>query len=320
MAHRESELCHALLEAYVDRDGLANLLYIRLERSLDHIAGGGTLPTTVRIVVETADKEGWLESLGMQALKDKPDCKPLKAWHEKYYMPVLVAMPTAPQWLMDSAYFDLTEVREAIREGMSDAVCQVVGFGVCPQESAYVRKLSHWLQRHLIGQTEAKDPLNLNPTTGNVARRLQQVRRYRHDLDEVNVLCEVVVDGAATQESVAEFWTAACAELGGAGRNLVLMFSSNDSTKFPEGVKVLPQPRFRSADVAHWAETVVAGRPDWPLGIAISWTKWLCSEAALGDELNIGVLYEVMDYSIKIFLFQNDADKFLAELENGTLR
>jgi Effector-associated domain 1 len=318
LGHRESELCLALIEAYADRDGLANLLYIRLDRNLDHIvAATANLMTTVRVVVDTAEREGWLIRLGAAALADKPDSQPLRAWNRGTPAPAPAAAPAAsPRQLMDSSYFDLTAIRDAIHDAMTAPDSQVIGFGVTYPEPKFVEKLSNWLHWYLGPQTEPRGPLVLNPATGGVSLRLEQLLRYRNRLDKVNMVREVVVDGSASAAHIAEFWTRVREEFGGVKCQLVLLFTCYEPDKFPGGITVLPTPAFTKADVSRWAVEVVSRRPEWPGVMAATWATWLCRQALLGDDLDACLLYEAMDDSVKVFRFQTDANQFLVELES----
>jgi effector-associated domain 1 (EAD1)-containing protein len=313
---RESELCRALLDAYTTRDDFEELL-ADIDKSLNSIVESSVnLRITVRRVVRIAKGEGWLGAVETAALGDKPDSPALKSWHQEYCAARPRAVPgiSVPAWqLMDSTYFDLAKIRYLIREAMNAPVNQVIGFGVTDPEETFVKKLRHWLQGHVIGETELKDRLYLSPLVRSPGKWLEQVRAYRKDLDEVNVLFEVMVDSALSDDAIAAFWTGVCQDFRRASRRLVLVFVGTRED-YPDGVTILPPPEFKRFDVALWAENLVRQR-GWSLDLATIWTTWLCERAALDGQLDIRMLYGAMDKSVDHFRVLSP-EEFRVKLES----
>jgi hypothetical protein len=52
----------------------------------------------------------------------------------------------------------------------------------------------------------------------------------------------------------------------------------------------------------------------WPVALAPAWTDLLCAGASDGPDLDIGMIYEAMDKSIKEIRY--DAEGFRRKLEN----
>ena len=316
MDARESELCRALLDTYLTRDTFEELLDDIDKRLNDIVESTVDLRVTVRRVVRRAKAEGWLGAVEAAALEDMPDSPALKRWHQEYCAarPQPVPAVSAPAWqLMDSAYFDLAEIRYLIREAMNASASQVIGFSVTDPEETFVKKLRHWLQGHVTGETELKDRLYLSPLVRSPAKWLEQVRAYRKDLDEVNVLIEVMVDSALSGDAITTFWTGVCRAFTGASRRLILVFVGIRD-EYPDGVTVLPPPQFKRFDVALWAENVVRQR-DWSLDLARIWTTWLCERAALDGQLDVRMLYGAMDKSVYHFRTLSP-EEFRAKLES----
>ena len=193
---------------------------------------------------------------------------------------------------------------------------RVIGFGVTYPESTFVRKLSGWLQGH-AGATESKDCLYLSPVVSSLDYRLQQMREYRQLLDTVNVLCEIVVDGALSDDAIASFWANVCQDFGGAKNRLILVFVGARQG-FPDGITVLPNPRFERFDVEFWTENLITQR-GWPLDLAADWTTWLCERASARGQfqvLDVRILYEAMDNSVKDFRMVSP-EEFRAKLRGG---
>lgn len=319
----ERALCDAVRDAYTHA-AFRRVIYFSLGKSIDVISAESFEDVIFEVLME-AKRGGTLEAFVAAVLAGQPANPMLLQWKALYWRAQrsspAVTSPAAPaqqpaQQLMDSAYFDLTAVRKAIDDAMTAPASQVIGFGVSYPEPKFVEKLSDWLHWYLGPQTEPRGPFGLNPATGSVPLRLEQLRRHRNRLDKLNMVCEIVVDGAAPAAHVAEFWARVRAEFGGARCRLVLVFTCHDKGKFPAGITVLPSPQFTEADVKLWAVEVVSRRREWAGAMAETWARWLWSQALLDDVPDACLLYEAMDESIKVFRFQKDASKFLAELEN----
>jgi Effector-associated domain 1 len=311
---RESKLCEALHDAYTSREDLEIMLAFRLNKSLDDIVQAGTLKGVIFQIVKYAKGGGWLDNLANAVLEDRPDNQSLKAWAKTFRL-VDLSDPSPPtqQQLLDSVYFDLRELRKAIRQARAAATSRVLGFGVSYPELVFVNKLCDWLANSLAGETQRKDALNLKPELGPVARRIYQVELYRRDLESANVLCLVYVDTAPPQY-IAEFWSKICQEYNAIEHHFVFVFTGDNDTKFPDGIAVLPQPRFDLDDVHLWAEEMISRRR-WPLDLAAIWTDLLRAEAFDGEELDVRALYEAMDRSIQQIRFEPDV--FRRRLEEG---
>jgi hypothetical protein len=299
-------LCDAVRDAY-NKSSLKRLLLFRCDGiKLEDIVSGANFEETVFEVFLAAKRHGWLMTVFIpQVLAGNPGNPMLTAWAGKYWTPRqatgMVAAGPAPAWqIMDSAYFDLEEVRSRIRGAMKES-SGAVGFGVTYPESTFVRKLSDWVRGH-AGATESKDRLYLSPVVSSPEYRLRQVREYRRLLDAVNVLCEVVVDGALSDDAVADFWTGVRRDFGESRNRLILVFIGARPW-FPEGITMLPHPEFTRPHVESWTETLVRQR-GWPLDLAADWTTWLCERASGGGQpefLDVRMLYEAMDNSVQDF-------------------
>jgi hypothetical protein len=313
---RESELCRALLDTYLTRDDFEELL-ADIGKNLNSIVESSVnLRITVRRVVRTAKAEGWLGALEAAALADKPDSPALKRWHQKHCAPRRPghsAPGTVPAWQQfDPLYFDLTPIRAAILQAMMVASSTVLGFGVRYWDFAFVNKLRDIVMGHLVGVTQCKDVLSLKPEYDKLSRKVDRVRGYGQDLDSANVLCVVLVDTAPT-DHFARFWEQVRQGFGGGGNQLILLFVGDESTAFPPGVTELPQPRFDKDDLVVWAANTVM-QIKWPVTLAAAWTELLCAGADTGAGLDVGMVYEAMDRSIKEIRF--DAEGFRRKLEN----
>jgi len=319
LERREAELCRALCDAYRNRDDIRMLLDIELDKRLDDIVGSGTVKYVIYQVVATAKSQGWQGAFIEAVLADRADNTELKKWGSKYHSPTAKqpegppATGSMPPWqLLDSVYFDLKQIRSAIRQAIAAPPGSVLGFGVTYPELMFVNKLRDLLPRLLQGETMPKEPLSLKPELFKVSHQVRQVAGYRRDLESANVVCVVHV-AKVPQDYVSDFWGQVRWEFGAAGRHLVLLFAGDESTVFPSGVTVLPPPRFDLDDVALWAENAVI-QNQWPPSLGIAWTNLLRAYAFHDGEFDVRMLYDEMDRTIKEILF--DAAKFRLKLEN----
>jgi len=206
----------------------------------------------------------------------------------------------------------LTEIRLTIRRALATAPGKVTGFSLSYPDSVFITKLLDWLRVYLPGQTEVKSPLILMPVIAATNLLLGQMRSYRHDLDTVNVLCQVHVEGAEA-DLIESFWESINTEFGGTEGLLVLLFIGDARTTFPDGLTALPTPQITRSDVEQWAEDLINQR-GWPFNLARSWADWLCAQATVGEQLDIRLMYEAIDRSVSDLRYRPDS--FRAMLEN----
>jgi hypothetical protein len=313
--HHEAEkaLCDAVLAAF-DAHSLEMLLYHECGRQLSQIAAANAdFEFVVFKVVRRAVMEEWLVRFVRAAIISRPDNKVLRAWHETYGAALASPEKPGPEArLMASEHFDLRETKKIIRRALDRPSSAVVGLGTGYPEQVFTRKLLKWLSFYLEG-LQPKEQLTLMPLMAPVSHWISQVEGFRSELDSADVLCEVSVHGVAP-EDIEEFWRGVRGGFGGAGRRLILVFTGNFETRFPEDVVALPQPRFTRSDLEDWTEGFVSQR-GWPAGVARGWTDWVCERSLLRDDtLHVGGLYQHLDDSIRDL--RREPDKFRARHEN----
>ena len=325
MDARESQLCRALLDAYSTRDEFAEVLF-DIERNIDTIVTSQlNLVLTVKRVVRIARRDGWLADFERAAMEGNPGNPALQAWYHAYCVrlaaPPQVAAPVSapPEWRQfEPVFFDLKPIRAALLQAITMPSEMVLGFGVTYGDFAYVDKLQEIVIGYLAGETQRQQPLSLKPEYGRVSSKVERVRRHFDDLASANVLRVVHVD-AAPAEDFTEFWQQVCQMLRRSSRHLVLLFVGDAATAFPLGVTVLPPPRFDRDDLTLWAADTVRQintvlRIKWPVTLAPAWTDLLCAGASDGPDLDVGMIYEAMDTSIKEIRY--DAESFRRKLES----
>ena len=308
-----SKFIDALLNAYPRRAEFEMMLTYQLERP-DALPDDGSLKQCAYELIRNAKGEGWLQDIINAALEDRPRNPQLKKWAIDIDQIAAARPGTSPQeQLLDTAYFDLDEVRRAVARAKNAAQDRVLGFGITNSEIIFIRKFSDWLGSYL-GETQVKEPLNLRPEYAPVSRRLRHIARYRYELDSANVLCIVYTDGTPA-ETVEEFWRGVCREFAGIAYYLVLVFAGDAGALFPQGINVLPSPQFEVSDVDLWTHEMIRRR-GWPTELADAWTDRLRHESMDGDGLDVRLLYEAMDASIEDARFRPEI--FRRQLEERT--
>ena len=145
---RESQLCRALLDAYHTRDEFAEVLF-DIEKNLDAIVASQlNLELTVKRVVRTARRQGWLADFERAAMEGNPGNPALQAWYNAYCFRI-VALPQVaasvsapPEWRQfEPVYFDLKPIRAALLQAITMPSGPVLGFGVTYGDFAYIDKL-----------------------------------------------------------------------------------------------------------------------------------------------------------------------------------
>jgi hypothetical protein len=311
-------LCRALREAFPDYEEFKELL-ADIDKNLDDLVPPSVgLRIAVQRVVRTAKSQGWLAVLETAAVEVNPGNPALKAWHAEHCVErrsavVASAAVGVPAWQQfDPVYFDLTTIRAAIFRAIMAPPEPVLAFGVRYYDFAFINKLRDIVMGHLEGETQCKDPLNLKPEYDKLSRKVARARSYGQDLNAAHVMCVVLVD-AAPAGHIADFWQQVRSEFARSTHHFVMLFVGDEDTAFPGGVTELPPPRFDRADLSVWAVSTVM-QIRWPVTLAAAWTDLLCAGADNGAELDVGMIYEAMDRSIREIRF--DAEGFRRKLEN----
>ncbi|MBM2614236.1 hypothetical protein JIG36_01530 [Actinoplanes sp. LDG1-06] len=287
----------AILDAYRTLDALERLLVYSLDRQLSHHADlHSPLPMVVFRLLGAARGEGWLAALIEAALVDRAGNVALSRWAAECWSgdpAVPQPAPPADQQVLDSAFFDLEPLKRQVIKAKSRATIPVLGFGLHDVDQLVVNKLCAWLP-HCLGETERKDWLHLRPDRGAVDLRLKQVLRYLPDLELVNVVCPILTEGA-TGAAVAAFWDGIGEHFGAHEYRFVALFVG---PVHPDGVEVLPQAAADETDLTLWAQQIVSHR-GWPPMLAESWTSLIVEQCSTGTGLDMRMLFEAMDSSIR---------------------
>jgi hypothetical protein len=310
---------HALLlDRYPDWSGLSRLLLFDLGKHLAHITSQSNgMETVVQDVIVRAYQEDWCHRLIIAVIKRNPRDEEIREWMARN-LPAArnpVARPeTVPGNVaaLDTAFFDLDELRKAIELTLATVEGGVTGFGIQYPDLKFVNKVCEWLP-YVIGETQRKDPLSLRPEFAPVTQNIKQILRYRRDLDDSNVACPVLAEGVPL-EIVETLWSSVHGNLTGLKNSLVLIMTTYPGNALPDGVVMLPAPKFTEPDIAIWTRQIARSR-NWPPATAKRWTSYIVSEAEDGTGLDVRAVYEAMDRTITEL--RTDPAGFRARLEQG---
>jgi hypothetical protein len=287
----------AMVDAYLSPEQIERLAFYAVGRKLVHITSLQLpLPTIIFRLIEAAEAEDRLEKLVDMVITDRPDNPAVRRWAATCWSvgpSTPQTTPPGPQQALDSTFFDLEPLKRGIIRAKNRASGPVLGFGLHNVDQLVVNKLCKWLP-HCLGETENKDWLQLRPDRGAVDLRLKQVLRYLPELDMVNVVCPILTDGA-TATAVAAFWEGIGRHFGAHEFRFVALFVG---PVHPNGVDVLPQPAADETDLTLWAQQVVSQR-QWPSALAESWATLIVEQCSTGADLDMRMLFEAMDRSIR---------------------
>jgi len=305
-------LIDALIDAYPEWDEFDMLLFRKLDRSFEEIAGRGKLQSCVFKLVRNAMSEGWLHDLIAAAVERRPENITLRAWVEAHGHAVglLGQSPMKGYELAKSMNFDLNELHKKIIGELRDPAHPVVGFALRYSEDVFLAKLCDWVESR-ASKIKRKDSLNLRPELGPVPERLRALRQYKRDLDSADVMCTVYAQGVSA-EVIMEFWHGVRHDFVDIKHKLLLMVASDATAIFPEDMIELPEPNFEITDIELWTGDMII-HCGWPQDLASAWTHLLLEHSLFDGVLDIRCLYYAMDETIKDV--QNDAKSFRQRLE-----
>ena len=289
---------------YRERPDLRRFLKQKLDRELNDYAAETDLRNTVFQLVQAAAAEGWLGDLAAAVRSDSSQ----------------VMSESGVRELLDLAAFDMQPLEAAfVEEQVRAGDRRVLGVAVTLPDTRFVRYLCIRLQSVLgrVGTYVDSDGATLNPDMSSVEIALRQVLIQQQKLHVRNVVCPVWCDRAGS-ETIGNFWARVRNELGGTARYLVLVLVTSLGGFLPDEVSVLPPPRVAEGDLRVWTVRV-ANELGWPTELASAWLRRLVTQATLGEEINVSIVYGLMDRdAARVLGEQTDLERELRELMRET--
>ncbi|MGI5239187.1 hypothetical protein [Dactylosporangium sp. CA-139066] len=200
--------------------------------------------------------------------------------------------PAARFRLLDTAFFDLSEIRDAIEEVL-EGEPGPAAFVVAGHEEMYVGKLCEWLE-HCVDDIRQRPAVSLNPLQGGVDRALRHIESLRPLLGSSSVLCRVNVHSPqAGPGDLTRFWDEVRLRFAGLDRWLLLLVQVHAADLAVDGMVPLPAPCFRRRHIRDWGRTLQL-QLQWPPGFTRCLTDAVVDYAETDGELDIRLVYDAL--------------------------
>jgi hypothetical protein len=202
--------------------------------------------------------------------------------------------PAARFRLLDTAYFDLSDIRDAIEEVL-EGEPGPAAFVVTRPEEMYVGKLCEWLEQR-VDNIRQRPAVSLNPLQGGVDRALRHIDALRPLLGVSSVLCRVNIHSPQVgPDDLARFWAEVRLRFAGIERWLLLLVEVHAADLAVEGMVPLPAPCFRRDHIRDWGRTLqVQLQLPWPPGFVRRLTDAVVDYADSAGELDIRLVYDAL--------------------------
>jgi hypothetical protein len=229
-------------------------------------------------------------------------------------VPITTPVGAEVQQLLDTAFFDLDQIKNTILNARSQTSGKLLGFGIECQDAVVVRNICNWLPFYL-GRMECKGELSLRADLTSTGSAVRAITRYLKSLSHVSVVCPIRVVGAPP-DAIAEFWEALRVHFEEISHWLVLLLSSESIDVLPDGIVALPRPEFRRADISTWAQQVVASRR-WPDALADVWANLMIEASSENGGLDVRFAYETLEEAIRRIRTDPEGLRAMLEEEKG---
>lgn len=273
-----------MLARFPDRRRLAAFLRRELDRKLNDDIGEGGMRDVVYDLYEAAEAAGWLDELIRAVRRPADDQK----------------LDFNVRDLLDLTMFDLQPlVASFILEYRNAGDRRVIGVAVELRDNKFIRYFCARLQRVLGGPARTEidpDGTRLSAELWSTDIAKQQILNHRSNLAVRNVVFPVWCDSADDQ-MVDSLWTGIRDELTDCQKLLTLVLVTAPAMSLPVEVIGLPLPAVAENDLAVWT-VEVAIQLDWPPELAKVWQNRLVRGAMINGELNMAMVYSLLDRDI----------------------
>ncbi|SFP85552.1 hypothetical protein SAMN05660464_4469 [Geodermatophilus dictyosporus] len=289
-----------LRERYPTRRQLREFVRRRLGENLDDYVGTGGLRDVAFQLVEAADSNGW--DLASALERDR-----------------ILSLATPVNFnLLDLATFDLQSLVDGFyAEQLRAGTRRVLGIAVAWPDTKFVRYFCDRLQRALGGTWVQVDPdgTTLNPEMWSTDVAVRRIASQSRNLQVRHIVFPVWCDRADGQ-AIKRFWQGVRGELTSPLRYLVLVLLTAPDTDLPVDVAALPVPSVNEEDIHRWTVEVVNAL-GWPVELAVPWKRRLLSGAELDGELNLAMLYTILDDDVQRVRDAGAREEFYDELRRS---
>lgn len=315
------QLKEALLSAFPHRAKLKQMVRFGLEENLDVITTGENDEEVVFKLIEWAETNGNLENFLIAARNKDYEGNPGNLELKRICEELLQAQTTTKQShrLMNPCKFDLGELIRSCLNILEDKQ-GLVGLAVPYNQDPFLKYFCERLKER-IGKsyTDNKQPLTLDNYRTSVDTAVTTIKRYKRLLQKGDVICPVRV-AVSNPNSSHEFWKKVLAEFQEAQNfsehRLIIIMVSSECNFFPQGVTQITPPQFTKADAHEWI-LEVTDNLGWREEDRNKWKRYMIDECFESECLNTRLVYEHLEYAIKLLQQSHTAETFLQELEQA---
>ncbi|NMG10539.1 effector-associated domain EAD1-containing protein [Brasilonema sp. UFV-L1] len=313
------QLKEALLSAFPNRAKLKQMVRFGLDQNLDAIATGENDEEVVFKLIEWAETNANLENL-LIAVRDKDrDGNPGNPELKRICEELLQGQTTTKQSyrLMNPCTFDLGELIRSCLNILEDKQ-GLVGLAVPYNQDPFLIYFCERLKERIgKSHTDNKQPLTLDNYRTSVDTAVTTMKRYKRLLQKGDVICPIRV-AVSDFKSSNEFWEKISAEFQDTQNSFehrfIIIMVSSEYKFFPQDVTQLTPPQFTKADAHEWI-LEVTDNLGWTEEDRNKWKRYMIDECLESECLNTRLVYEHLEYAIKLLQQNLSAEAFLQELE-----
>jgi hypothetical protein len=216
--------------------------------------------------------------------------------------------------VLDTAFFDLTDLRNVIEEELENDPGPVA-FVVTQPEEMFVTKLCEWFE-HCVDDIAQRPAVSLNPLQGGVDTALRHIHALRPVLEVSSVICGVNVHGSQVRPAdVLRFWDEIRQRFHDIERWPVLLVLIHADEMSVDGMVALPSPRFGREHVREWGRVLLVNL-EWQQSLLKTLTTAVVEYADNDGTLDVRLVYEALGGVVDDV--RNHADWIRGELEKGS--
>jgi hypothetical protein len=312
------QLKKALLSAFPDPATLEQMVRFGLDQNLDSLATGN-YDNVVFKLIEWAESKGKLKELLTAACSEdfggNPGNPDLAPFCEQLRQPQGTTKQS--HRLMNPCAFDLGELIRSCLNILEDKQ-GLVGLAVPYNQDPFLIYFCERLKERIgKSHTDNKQPLTLDNYRTSVDTAVTTMKRYKRLLQKGDVICPIRV-AVSDSNSSHEFWKKISAEFqepqNPFEHRLIIIMVSSECKFFPQGVIQLTPPQFTKADAHEWI-LEVTNNLGWREEDRNKWKRYMIDECLESECLNTRLVYEHLEYAIKLLQQNHTAEAFLQELE-----
>jgi hypothetical protein len=195
----------------------------------------------------------------------------------------------------------------------------LIGLAVPCSEKAFLNNFCDRLKSELgRSNIQIRQTLSLNPQMISVSKAVETIKQYKKLLQTSDVICPIRVGVCDSSSSIPEdFWQKIQDAFQGdfKHRLIIVMVGSKDCI-FPPGAIPLHPPQFEKVHAFQWIRDITQAL-DW-MHLSEAWMEKMvdrCLYDVQTGYLDVGLVYEHLDYTLHILRSNPSAEAFLEQLD-----